>query len=112
MTHQGRRLVLAIWPLLLAGAQPDPAGQGARHSYHPAQGFVPDAATAVKVAEAVLGPVYGLALVERERPFVARLDRGVWFVEGSPSAADQFGGVAHVEIAKRDAAVRRMTHER
>ena len=37
-------------------------------SYAPKDGFVPDAMTAVKIAEAVLTPVYGKEKIESERP--------------------------------------------
>ncbi|MFZ0821715.1 MAG: NTF2 fold immunity protein [Candidatus Acidiferrales bacterium] len=42
--------------------------------------YVPDAATAAKIAEAVLIPVYGQTLVEGERPYNAKLTGEVWTV--------------------------------
>jgi hypothetical protein len=39
--------------------------------------------TAVKMAEAVLTPVYGEQQVLSERPYIATLKEGVWFVDGT-----------------------------
>ena len=80
------------------------------HSYKPSAGFVPDAATAIKVAEAVLIPVYGESNILRQRPFTATLkDTDTWQVAGSlPSGFA--GGVALVEISRVDCRIIRMSH--
>ncbi|MFZ3215341.1 MAG: NTF2 fold immunity protein [Candidatus Acidiferrales bacterium] len=52
-------------------------------SFAPKEGFVPNAETAVKVAEAVLLPVYGEEQIISERPFKAALDGDVWTVTGT-----------------------------
>jgi hypothetical protein len=80
-------------------------------SYKPPNGFVPDAATAVKIAEAVLTPIYGKDRVAQQRPFRARLIGETWRIEGT-IAKDSVGGVAEVDIAKADARVLRLTHGR
>jgi len=84
----------------------------------PTNGFVPDAATAVKVAEAVLTPVYGEKVIESERPFKADLLGDIWTVHGTlpcPEAkADNRvscrGGVATAKISKADAHIISMWH--
>jgi len=89
-------------------------GQG----YRPSKGFVPDEETAVKVAEAVLIPVYGKEKIEAERPFTATLKKGVWTVAGTlrcPDGKGGFttdcdGGVATVQISKQDARIISMIH--
>jgi hypothetical protein len=43
-------------------------------SYKPKVGYVPDATTATRIAEAVLIPVYGKKQIESERPFTATLE--------------------------------------
>jgi len=58
----------------------------------PSNGFVPDEATAVKIAEAVLIPVYGANKIESERPFTAKLKKGVWTVAGTLRCSDGKGG--------------------
>ena len=42
-------------------------------SYVPPNGFVPDAATAARIAEAVWIPIYGAAQIARQKPFKATL---------------------------------------
>ena len=92
-------------------------GQG-KAGYIPKTGYVPDSDTAVKVAEAVLVPVYGKKQIESERPFTATLKNDVWTVEGTLRCPDGKGGVttdcdggvAVVRISKRDARVLYMLH--
>jgi NTF2 fold immunity protein len=91
-----------------------PSGRG-EHSYVPERGFVPDAATAIQIAEAVLIPIYGEDSIARERPFVASLEGDVWRVRGSlalPPGTAVRGGVAEIEIAKQDGRIIRVTHGR
>ena len=77
--------------------------------YVPARGFVPDADTAVVIAEAVLSPLYGRTQIRQERPFHARLVKGVWIVSGSLPPG-RLGGVAVVRMAKRDGRILFVTH--
>ncbi len=88
-------------------------------SYTPKDGFVPDSTTAVKVAEAVLIPVYGKEKIESERPFKATLENGVWTVDGTLHCSDGKGGVtttlcdggtAEVKLSKADGRVLKMIH--
>jgi NTF2 fold immunity protein len=89
-------------------------GQG----YKPASGYVPDSKTAVKIAEAVLAPVYGEKHIESERPFTTTLKDGVWTVTGTLRCPDGKGGittscdggVAEVRISKDDARILFMLH--
>lgn len=79
------------------------------HNYMPPSGYVPDAQTAIRIAEAVWEPIYGKEKIASERPFRATLKNGVWIVEGSlPSGMT--GGVAIAEISKKDAKVLRVSH--
>src|SRR5438067_2387784 len=48
-------------------------GAQSKHTVKPQPGFVPDQATALKIAEAVLIPIYGADMIEQEKPFVATL---------------------------------------
>jgi hypothetical protein len=84
----------------------------------PKEGYVPDSGTAVKIAEAVLVPVYGESKVAAEKPFNAKLNHGVWTVSGTLHCPDGkggtttlcAGGVAVVEISKADARILSMAH--
>ena len=58
-------------------------------NYRPASGYVPDSATAVQIAEAVLIPVYGKKEIESERPFTAKLEKNMWTVSGTLRCLDE-----------------------
>lgn len=80
-------------------------------SVRPAAGFVPDSSTAVRIAEAVLAPVYGGVAVERQRPFTASLKDEVWTVEGT-NPTQAIGGTAFLRISKFDGRILHMHHSR
>jgi hypothetical protein len=100
--------------LLLADAAPVSQVQ----SFTPRDGVVPDPATAVKIAEAVLVPVYGKEKIESERPFTARLENGVWSVKGTLHCSDGrggattscVGGTAEVKLSKEDGRILKVIH--
>lgn len=52
-------------------------------THRPPKGYVPDETTAVRIAEAVLSPIYGEEQIKNERPFKGRLVEGVWIVSGT-----------------------------
>jgi hypothetical protein len=79
------------------------------------EGFVPDSTTAVNVAIAILSPIYGREDIELEKPFHAVLINGIWIVEGTNE--DRYtegfvGGIAHIEIRKKDCKVMKVWHDR
>ncbi len=89
--------------------------------------FVPDSATAIKVAEAIWLPIYGERIYE-QKPFVAHLvGDSIWVVQGSikgrkngfdtsSSGAITFtisyGGVLNAEIRRSDCKVIRVFHSK
>jgi NTF2 fold immunity protein of polymorphic toxin system component len=77
----------------------------------PKDGFVPNAETAARIAEAVLIPIYGQDKIARERPLVAELRGDVWYVTGSLPAGYR-GGVAEVRIQKQDGRIVFLAHGR
>jgi hypothetical protein len=81
----------------------------AAQSFRPKDGFVPDEKTAVRVAEAVLSPIYGEEKILSERPFSAKLKGDVWTVTGSLPEG-MAGGVAEVKISKRTGEILGVTH--
>lgn len=94
-----------------ASRQPDVPSNG----FAPKAGFVPTAAVAEAIAEAVLIPVYGTHTVAAERPFKAELHGGFWIVRGKvpcEGSADAVcpGGAGEVWISKRTGRVLFMTH--
>src|SRR6267378_1061221 len=99
-----RSIVLLIG--LLLAPQIVLAQNAQRRGAVPAKGFVPDSATAVRIAVAVWIPIYGEQLIMSEQPFVAKLTDGVWTVTGSlppaPPGTVMVGGTAVAKISKRD----------
>jgi hypothetical protein len=86
-------------------------------TFKPKDGYVPNAETAIRIAEAVWIPIYGEQRIEGEKPFRAQLLRGnIWRVEGTlkaPSGGTNdivVGGVAVAEIAKDDGRIIRVIH--
>ncbi len=72
--------------------------------FRPKIGFVPDAQTAIRIATAILIPIYGEKAVEAEMPYTAELKNGVWTVAGTlpPNCV---GGVSVVLISQKDGKV-------
>jgi hypothetical protein len=81
----------------------------------PIRACVPDEKTAVRIAEAVLIPVYGEKHIMSERPFTARLQGDRWVVKGSLGTSRKsnlviFGGTAMTEISKQDGRILAVYH--
>lgn len=94
---------------LWGGASVATTNQEEKFNYAPPAGVVPDEATAIRIAEAILFPIYGEDKIISERPFKANLREGVWVVVGTlPS--EMHGGVAEVEISKTNGAIMRISH--
>jgi hypothetical protein len=101
-----------IWIVLLAAHF---AAFSQAPSYKPKLGFVPNSETAIKVAEAVLIPVYGEKQIVSERPFKATLNGNVWTVSGTLHCGaaietDCEGGTAEVKISKSTGEILHMMH--
>lgn len=78
------------------------------HNYVPREGYVPDGATAISIGRAVLVPIYGKDKIKSEEPLHARLEKGIWIVQGS--LKHEHGGVAEIRISKATAQIVRVTH--
>lgn len=74
------------------------------------ENFVPDAETAIRVAEAVWLPIFGENIYQK-KPFKAELiDDQLWRVVGSLNT--QKGGVPFIEIQKCDCKVLSVSHSK
>jgi len=71
--------------------------------------YVPDGEAAIKIAEAVLVPIYGKRIIESERPFRAELRDDVWYVRGNLPEG-YVGGVAMVALSRIDAHIISVGH--
>ena len=78
-------------------------------------GLVPDKETAIKIAEAVLFPIYGERQIRSERPYEVTLTNGFWRITGSlptpPPGQVVFGGTFYIVISQWDARVIEIGHE-
>ena len=101
-------LALAIALGCLVGGRA--AWSQTRPSFVPPNGFVPDAVTAARIAEAVWIPIYGEQHIASEKPFKVTLSGDVWTVTGRDLPPGTAGGVAEAEISKRDGRVLRVIH--
>lgn len=70
--------------------------------------YVPNEETAIKVAEAILYPIYG-EKIYKQKPFVVVLNNDVWIIKGSLPKG-MLGGVAYIEIQKSDCKILKVTH--
>ncbi len=106
--------IICLFVALLLSPRLALAQHSARKGYIPPKGFVPDSATAVRIAVAVWIPIYGEQQIMTEQPFVAKLKDGVWTVWGSlPPAAPgtvMVGGTAVAKIARRDGRILSVIH--
>ena len=75
--------------------------------------YVPDKATAIKIAEAVWLPIYGKKIYT-ELPFKAILvNDSIWTVAGTlPKSSKKIviGGTAYIEIRKSDCKILKVIH--
>jgi NTF2 fold immunity protein len=101
--------LIALTAIVVLGAAAVARSQS-NETYVPPNGFVPDATTASRIAEAVWLPIYGETKIAAEKPFKVVLNGDVWTVTGKDLAPGSFGGVALADISKRDGRVLRVTH--
>jgi hypothetical protein len=91
----------------LKQAQVSKKGRVPNDGIKPQSGFIPNSTTAIEVAIAVLGPIYGADQINMQKPFTAVLRGDVWVVQGSMEHAT---GVAEVNLSKRTGTVLRVVH--
>ena len=101
--------VLGFVVLLCLITQPVRAQAAPSPGYVPPNGVVPDSITAVRVAVAILSPIYGAKQIRGEHPFHSTLKDGVWIVRGSLPRG-WIGGVAEIHIAKQDGRILAIYH--
>jgi len=100
---------IAILLLMMISAATVPAEETQKHNYKPDEGYVPNAETAIRIAEAVWLPIYGERITEK-KPSNATLENGIWTVEGTLPPKYTKGGVPVAEISKETGEVLRISH--
>ena len=96
-------LFFLVWATVVCSADAQ------KHNYKPAEGYVPDQETAIRIAVAVWNPIYGKEQIEKEKPYKAILKNGIWYVTGSLPEG-RVGGVALAEIDKESCCIIRISH--
>jgi hypothetical protein len=105
------RTAIIVLMTLLTGSLAMAQDQAPSNSYRPAQGYVPDAATDIRIAVAVWEPIYGKQKIASEQPYVASLLGDVWTVVGTLHCTGVcVGGVASAKISKRDGTILKVIH--
>lgn len=92
-------IALAIIPLLT-------------HADLPEKGILPNEASAIKLAETILVNIYGEKVLN-ERPFVAKVSGDYWIIDGTLHCLQGSickGGTAHIELNRKDGAVKNVIH--
>lgn len=107
-------ILLAYCAWTQPGSKPRPAENEWDEAYHlaraarsdrPKNGFVPTESVAIRVAEGIAVGLYGEATAMHGRPFRARLRGDVWTVIGTLNPPGAYGGVAIIQISRRDGRV-------
>jgi NTF2 fold immunity protein/Clp amino terminal domain, pathogenicity island component len=75
----------------------------------PTAGCVPNAETAIRIAEAVWSPIFGDEIVESQRPFHAELMNETWTVRGSRPVPTERSLIAQIE--KNDGRILKLGQE-
>jgi hypothetical protein len=73
-------------------------------TFRPIGGYVPDSATAVALAVAILKPIYGETEINSDKPWLAGLKDGVWTVVGTFHGEGP-GGTGVIQLDKRTGAI-------
>src|SRR5262245_29702002 len=91
--------VLLLAALPVSSAASDLGGPAQVPLQVPIVEIVPDEVTAIRIAEAILVPIYGERILAKQRPLIANLVGDVWKVSGTMDRY-KFGARIYVEISK------------
>lgn len=71
--------------------------------------YVPNEETAIKIAEAIWLPIYGEKIYNQKPYIVSLVNDSIWVVTGT-LAENKRGGVAYIEIQKKDCKILKVIH--
>jgi hypothetical protein len=78
-------------------------------NYIPKKGFVPNKETAIKIALAIWEPIYGKKHIDKQKPTIATLKDGIWYLHGTLPKGCR-GGTAMLEIDKKTGKILKVGH--
>ncbi len=98
--------------IALACASPAPVslGQNIPELFERKGGLIPDKQTAVRIAEAILFPIYGEKQIRSQRPYKVKQRDGKWIIDGASPPTGFTGGSFHIVILQRDGRVVEIGH--
>jgi len=115
-------LIVAVFLLLISTACIHDYGQNYVPKMPP-NGYVPDSETAIKIAVAIWTPIYGKEHIEKQQPYSAELNDGIWHVTGSLPRPRYYkdekgheigvftiGGVPEADISQKTGEILRIIH--
>lgn len=85
-------------------------GQNIPELFERKGGLIPDERTAVRIAEAILFPIYGEKQIRSQRPYKVKQRDGKWIIDGASPPAGFTGGSFHIVILQRDGRVVEIGH--
>ena len=106
-----RKSIVAVLLIMIATIPRMGVSQSNHSVPVPKDGFVPSAATAVTIAEAVLIPIYGRENIRSQKPFEVKKTGEKWIVNGTRRKG-WVGGIATIEIARTDGRILRVSHSK
>lgn len=72
--------------------------------------YVPNEKVASQIADVILTSIYGEDVIGKQKPFTVMLSNdSVWVVRGTQKKIE-IGGVAYIEISKRDCRILKVIH--
>lgn len=79
--------------------------------YFPKDGLVPTAEVAFQLSEYLLINLFGKETIEEQKPFSVNLENDIWLIEGTLEEGYK-GGVAYIEIRKKNGEILKVTHSK
>src|SRR5690606_30292655 len=86
-----------------------PAKQIVEHNVNMDMDYVPNEETAIKIAEAIWLPIYGIEVLDKKPYTAVLINDEIWRVQGT-IGLDELGGVPYIEISKKDCKILKVTH--
>jgi hypothetical protein len=80
-------------------------------SYKPKEGYIKNAETAAKIAEAIGMSFYGKNVIEQQMPLIVKRQNNIYIVKGKfQGTSEMNGGVFEIRLSSDDGSVLGMIH--
>jgi hypothetical protein len=103
--------ILLVWLLLLPACTHKESISFVSNAKSDGNGYVPDAKTAAKIAEAVSLAIYGDKIYEQQPFNISLVKDSVWVINGTFNGSSlSVGGVVNIKIQKKDGKILYVMH--